>query len=139
MAIVAARRQCDKLGVDCKTGQEIKSIQEQLINIEEKQALINAFVDLDKTKAQCKRLGIDCETGKKLKKKKKGMNIKPGKVPDLPKLLGYFDNKVLFTNGKGDVKSYQVDDELVSGYKVIAIHRDRYVALQYNEKTYKVE
>ncbi len=138
--IVSARRKCEKLGIDCTTGKEIKSIQEQLIDIDEKKALIKAFVELDRTKEECKRLGIDCKTGQKIPVKKKAVVLAsdPKKNPELPTLMGYLDNQVLLANDQGNVLAYQVGDELASGYKVKKIIQDRYTVLEYNGKPYRV-
>ncbi len=78
-----AEQQCQKLGIDCETGQKLpekkqakkqKTTDDEIKEIQEQQRLIEAKrkarIQSFQREQECQKLGIDCETGEKLPEKK---------------------------------------------------------------------
>jgi hypothetical protein len=136
VSIVAARRQCDKLGIDCTTGKAKESTQAKLLELEQERLLIDAYMGINQKRQNCKNRLIDCKTGAKItpKKRKKVVRKATIKLPKRPKLSGYFNDKALFFNSKNNIKQYSEGD-MVGGYRIKKIYPNDRVEIEYGGKS----
>jgi hypothetical protein len=141
--IVASRRKCNELGIDCIKGIGLENTNSKLKTIEEEKQLIDAYISLKNARAKCKTAGIDCATGNKLtvknKTRKPTFNTKKDIIPERPKVIGYINDKVLLKSGAGEFNVYKDGDKLASGFTVKKITPNRMVEISYKEKFFTIE
>ena len=139
-----AEQECQRLGIDCKTGKKLpkkakiiikktKTIDEKIKDIQEQQRLIDAMLALDKKQENCIKQGLtNCGKRKTLIKKivvkKKKIAIK---LPDKPKLVGFFNGTVLFSLKNDQIRSFKEKDKVIHGYQIENIDSGRQVTLSH--------
>jgi hypothetical protein len=136
VAIVAARRQCDKLGIDCQTGEAKESVQSKVLELEQERLLIDAYMSTSRKRKHCKQSLVDCKTGLNIAPKVVVRNVS---IPIKPRLSGYFNDKALFFGKNNEIKQYSEGDMVLNGYRIKKIYPNKKVILTYKKKDYPVE
>jgi hypothetical protein len=136
VSIVAARRQCDKLGIDCSTGEAKESTQAKLLELEQEQLLIDAYIGINEKRQNCRNKLIDCTTGDRVASKKKKKIVRRARtaLPERPRLSGYFNKNALFLNSKNIIRQY-AEGDMVGGYLIRKIHPGDKVEIEFNGKS----